>query len=448
MKSVLPHAAAGGLSVLDAVAMLVGVVVGIGIFGFPPLVAQQAQTPAIYLALWLAGGLIMLVGALCYAELGSTYPDSGGEYHFLVRAWGLPVGMLFAWARGTVIQTGSIAAVAFIYGDYAQILMPLGSYGPALHGAMAVIVLTALNVLGTLQSKRVQLLLAGATIAALLLTSLAGLMLAADSPLMPVTSSSAPVGNPAGALGLGLGMVFVLLTYGGWNEAAYLSGELRNPGRNMSRVLLIGTLVVTAVYLVVNAAYLRIFGLEGLRGTQAVGADLMRLVAGPWAAVLLSLLVCCTALGTINGSIFTGARVYCALGRDVRALRGLGAWSDRGKTLARALLLQAAITLALILFGVLSQGGIQAMVAYTAPVFWLFMFLTACAVIVLRRRDREGARPFRVPLYPLTPLVFAFTCLALCWSSIQYAGAGALLGLLVLAAGLPLVWLQRRLERA
>ncbi|HWK70655.1 MAG TPA: amino acid permease [Burkholderiaceae bacterium] len=446
MKSVLPHAAAGGLSVLDAVAMLVGVVVGIGIFGFPPLVAQQAQTPAIYLALWLAGGLIMLVGALCYAELGSTYPDSGGEYHFLVRAWGLPVGMLFAWARGTVIQTGSIAAVAFIYGDYAQILMPLGPYGPALHGAMAVIALTALNVLGTLQSKRIQLLLAGATIAALLLTSLAGLMLAADSPLMPVTSSSAPVGNPAGALGLG--MVFVLLTYGGWNEAAYLSGELRNPGRNMSRVLLIGTLVVTAVYLVVNAAYLRIFGLEGLRGTQAVGADLMRLVAGPWAAVLLSLLVCCTALGTINGSIFTGARVYCALGRDVRVLRGLGAWSDRGKTPARALLLQAAITLALILFGVLSQGGIQAMVAYTAPVFWLFMFLTACAVMVLRRRDREGARPFRVPLYPLTPLVFAFTCLALCWSSIQYAGAGALLGLAVLGAGLPLVWLQRRLEKA
>src|SRR5690606_25249299 len=135
--------------------------------------------------------------------------------------------------------------------------------------------------------------------------------------------------------------------------------------RNMSRVLLIGTLVVTAVYLVVNAAYLRIFGLEGLRGTQAVGADLMRLVAGPWAAVLPSLLVCCTALGTINGSILTGARVYCALGRDVRALRGLGAWSHRGKTPARALLLQAAITLALILCGVLSQGGMQAMVAYT-----------------------------------------------------------------------------------
>ncbi|MFW7342520.1 amino acid permease [Pollutimonas sp. H1-120] len=445
MKPAPSFAPVGGLSVLDAVAMLVGVVVGIGIFGFPPLVAQQAPTPAIYMALWLAGGLIMLVGALCYAELGSAYPDSGGEYSYLVRAWGLPTGMLFAWARGTVIQTGSIAAVAFIYGDYAQILMPLGTYGPALHGAMAVIALTGLNVLGTLQSKRVQLLLAGATIAALLITSFSGLILA--GPAAGVAAASAPVtGSLAGALGLG--MVFVLLTYGGWNETAYLSGELRDPGRNMSRVLLIGSLVVTAVYLIVNAAYLQIFGLEPLRGTQAVGADLMRLVAGPWAAVLLSLLVCCTALGTINGSIFTGARVYYALGRDVRVLRGLGAWNDRGETPARALLLQAAITLALILFGVLSQGGIQAMVAYTAPVFWLFMFLTACAVMVLRRRDPQRRRPFRVPLYPLTPVVFAFTCLALCWSSIQYAAAGALLGLAVLAAGLPLVWLQGRLKKA
>jgi APA family basic amino acid/polyamine antiporter len=446
MKSASPTAAVGGLSVLDAVAMLVGVVVGIGIFGFPPLVAQQAQTPAIYMVLWLAGGLIMLVGALCYAELGSAYPDSGGEYNFLVRAWGLPVGMLFAWARGTVIQTGSIAAVAFIYGDYAQILMPLGFYGPAVHGAIAVIALTALNVMGTLQSKRVQLLLAGATIAAMLIISLAGLVLAGNPPSATQAAPSAASGNLAGALGLG--MVFVLLTYGGWNEAAYLSGELRNPGRNMSRVLLIGTLVVTTVYLIVNAAYLRIFGLDELRGSQAVGADLMRLVAGPWAAILLSLVVCCTALGTINGSIFTGARVYYALGRDVRALRGLGEWDDRGKTPARALLLQGVITLALILFGAASQGGIQAMVAYTAPVFWLFMFLTACAVMVLRRRDKERARPFKIPLYPLTPLTFAFTCLALCWSSIQYAGVGALLGLAVLAAGLPLVWLQRRLEKA
>lgn len=432
-----------GLSVVDAVAMLVGVVVGIGIFGFPPLVAQHSASIPIYMGLWLAGGLVMLVGALCYAELGCAYPDSGGEYNFLVRAWGPSVGVIFAWVRGTVIQTGAIAVVAFIYGDYAQILLPLGAHGPAIHGALAVVALTLLNVVGTLESKRLQLVLTGATVTALFVISVVGLTMAGSAGATPGGPAwQAPSGSLASSLGMG--MVFVLLTYGGWNEAAYLSGELRNPQRNMSRVLLIGSFVVTAVYLLVNVAYLRIFGLDGLRSTQAVGADLMQQVAGPWAAVLLSLLVCCTALGTINATIFTGGRLYYALGRDVPALHSLGAWSTRGATPARALLLQGAITLLLIGFGVLTNGGVQAMVAYTAPVFWLFMFLTASAVVALRLRDKHRHRPFRVPLYPLVPGLFAVSCLALFWSSVRYAGAGALLGMLVLLTGLPLLWLGRR----
>jgi len=235
----------------------------------------------------------------------------------------------------------------------------------------------------------------------------------------------------------------VLLTYGGWNEAAYLSGELRDVRRNMWRVLLLGTVVITTIYLLVNLAYLRVFGLEGLRGTHTVGADMMSMLAGPWAAILLSLLVCCTALGTINACIFTGARVYYALGRDVPALGVLGAWSNRGATPVRALALQGGITLLLILFGAFSESGLEAMVAYTAPVFWLFMFLTAMAVIVLRRRDGGRERPFRVPFYPLTPLVLALTCLALFWASARYAGTGAWLGLVVLVAGLPLLWVGR-----
>jgi len=433
-----------GLSVIDAAAMLVGVVIGIGIFGFPPLVAQHCATPTIYMGMWLAGGLTMFVGALCYAELGSTYPDTGGEYAFLARAWGVNVGMLFAWARGTVIQTGAIATVAFIYGDYAQILLPLGPYGPAIHGAIAVMALTFLNVAGTVQSKRVQLVLTGATVVALIIVSVTGLAMAEPNAITALRA--APAGSMAG--NLGMGMVFVLLTYGGWNEAAYLSGELTNPGRNMSRVLIFGTVVVTVVYLIVNFAYLRTFGLDGLRSAQAVGANMMEFVAGPWAAISLSVIVCCTALSTANGCIFTGARVYYSLGRDVPALRILGAWNIRGSTPARALFLQGAITLLLILFGVLGRGGIEAMVAYTAPVFWLFMFLTACAVVVLRERDGSRARPFSVPWYPLTPVLFAMSCLALFAASVRYAGAGALLGLLVLAAGIPLLWLQKRVQKA
>lgn len=436
-----------GLSVVDGVAVLVGVVIGIGIFGFPPLVAQYSGNASIYIGLWVAGGLVMVVGALCYGELASTYPHAGGEYHFLRRAWGPNVGLLFAWARGTVIQTGSIAAVAFIYGEYAQQLIPLGSHGTALHGASAVALLTLLNMVGTHESKRLQIVFTTLTVLALASVITAGLLVSPPAMAELVVDARASGVAPGGlAAALGMGMVFVLLTYGGWNEAAYLSGELRDPGRNMSRVFMIGAAVVCAVYLLANLAYLQIFGLEGLRRTHAVGAELMRIVAGPMAAVLLSVMVCVAALSTINATILTGARVYYALGRDLPQLRMLGTWNDRGETPARALLLQGLITLALVLFGALTDNGIATMVAYTAPVFWLFMLMSVAALFMLRRRDPDRERPFRVPLYPLTPLLFAAACLGLLWSSTQYAGSGAVLGLVVLGAGVPLLLLRRYSE--
>lgn len=409
---------ATGLSVLDGVAVLVGVVVGVGIFGFPPLVAQHADSSATYIALWLAGGVLMLVGALCYAELGASCPSEGGEYHYLCLAWGNRLGLMFAWARGTVIQTGAIAVVAFIYGDYAQRLLPLGDHGGALHAAFSVV-------------------LSGLTLLALTTLMFAGL-------LAPEQTKPEPVIEPIdGGIGmLGMGMVFVLLTYGGWNGTAYLSGELRDPGRNMSRVLLLGTVVVTLLYLLSNIALLQIFGLQALRQSDAIGADLLEVVTGSWAAQGLSLLICLTALSTINATILTGARVYYALGRDVPRLGMLGAWNERGSTPVRPLLVQAAITLLLILFGALSQSGVQAMVAYTAPVFWFFMCMTALSLPRLRKLQPDAPRPFKVPFYPALPLIFAASCLALFISSTLYAGAGALLGLLVLASGLPLLLMR------
>lgn len=451
---------AKGLSVWDAVAILVGVVVGIGIFGFPPLVAQNAPNSAVYMGLWVAGGLVMLVGSLCYAELGGAYPDAGGEYAFLGRGWGADIALLFAWARCSIIQTGAIAAVAFIFGDYAQVLWPMGEHGPALYAALVVVLLTVVNVLGSMESRRVQWVLSVASVLALVAMAVGGLVLGDGGAAVAAADVASQGGAPLAATGveagagghslqelagmLGMGMVFVLLTYGGWNEAAYLSGEIRDVGRNMLRVLLLGTLIIVSLYVLVNLAYLQVFGLEGLRATQAVGADMSRFLAGPWAAVLLSLLVCCTALGTVNACIFTGGRIYVSLGRDVPALKSLGAWSTDRETPVRALWLQGAITLALIVFGAYTESGLRAMVAYTSPVFWLFMFLIALTLIRLRQGDPDHVRPFRVPLYPVMPLVLALVCLGLFWSSVVYAGAGSLLGLLVLLLGLPLCWLRRR----
>jgi amino acid transporter len=331
-----------------------------------------------------------------------------------------------------VIQTGAIAAVSFVYGDYASVLLPLGPYGTAIHAATAVLALTAVNVIGTLQSRIVQLALTLLTIAAVFIVIVAGLIGAAGA-----TPPSAPT-QPSGAFGLA--MVFVLLTYGGWNEAAYLSGELKDVRRNMVRALLYGTGAVMALYLLVNYAYLNAFGLEGLRKTNAVGADLMRLVAGGAGAIVLSLIVCVCALSTLNATIFTGARVYYALGRDLAAIRTLGSWNARGHNPANALLLQCAIALLLVIFGAVTRDGFEAMVAYTAPVFWFFLMLVAISVFILRRRE-AGALVYRMPLYPLPTVFLAAAAAWMTYSSLAYAGVGAIVGVAVLAAGLPLLFI-------
>ena len=415
----------------------VAMVVGAGIFRSPSEIAANAGSTFWLFAAWVAGGAISLVGALCYAELGSAHPNAGGEYHYLSRAYGRSVGLLFAWARGTVIQTGAIAAVGFVYGDYASNLIPLGPFGASIHAGIAVLALSAINMIGTPQSKLTQVLLTALTVIAVLVVIVAGFSASA-----PVPVASAPSTPSLGAAGLA--MVFVLLTYGGWNEAAYLTGELKDVRRNMAKTLLIATGAVLVIYLVMNLAYLNAFGLEGLRRSNAVGADLMRLVAGDAGAILLSLIVCVCALSTLNATIFTGARVYYALGSDVSTIRVLGVWDTRGHKPGNALLLQCSIALALIVFGAATREGFEAMVAYTAPVFWFFLLLTALSIFVFRRRNGTANLPFRVPFYPLTPILFALACAWMLYSALAYTGYGAFVGVGVLVAGVPLLLIGKR----
>ena len=220
------------LSLLDGMSFLIGIMIGIGIFRTPQLVAGNVDSVAAFIAVWLAGGLMTLMGALCYAELGASRPHAGGEYHYLSKAYGPSVGLAFAWARGTVIQTGAIATVAFVYGDYASTIIPLGAYSTAIHAAIAVAVFTAINLIGTRQGKWTQHLFTVMDITAILIIVVAGFLIA------PSVTAAAPASASSGGA-IGLAMVFVLLTYGGWSEAAYLSAELRDVRRNMARTLVV-----------------------------------------------------------------------------------------------------------------------------------------------------------------------------------------------------------------
>lgn len=422
---------------VDVVAVIVGLVIGAGIFKAPALVAGNVSSGRVLLVAWLAGGLVSLVGALCYAELASAYPSAGGEYHFLTRAYGRATGFLFAWARLVILQTGSIALLAFVVGDYASSLRPLGPNAPAVYAAASVILLTGLNVAGLRTAKRLQNLLALATLAGLALVIQAGLAHVPADP--PGGFATVPDSG-----GFGLAMVFVLLTYGGWNEAAYVSAELHDVRRNMSRVLVAALVLVGLVYLLVNIAYLNVLGLHEMSRSEVVAADVMRRTVGERAAHAVSALVVVATVASMNVTILTGARTNYALARNFRAFSFLGRWSGRTSAPVHALLLQGAIALLLVAMGARTRSGFEAMVRYVSPVFWLFFLMTALSLFVLRWKEPLQPRPFRVPGYPVTPLLFATACTCMLYSSLAYSSLGALLGLLVLGSGLPLLILERR----
>ncbi len=421
------------LSLTEGIALVVGIVIGIGIFKTPSLIANNVESEAAFIGVWVLGGLVTLIGALCYAELAAAYPHSGGEYHFLSRAYGRPVAILFGWARGTVIQPGAIAAIGFVLGDYAQQLYGLGANGPAIYAALSVIVFTALNVAGTSEGRRTQLVLTTLTVAAIGAVILVPLGV---SPMPP--SVVQPVSGS-----LGLAMILVLLTYGGWNEAAYLSAEMREK-RDTARTLIYGTLILTVIYVLVNVALVTVFGLQGLRQSSAPGADLMRHAFGGYGALLLSAIVVATASSTMNGTVFTGGRIYYALGQDLPLLRRLGRWDEQGQNPRNGILLQGLFSLALVGLGSITRDGFQAMVDYTAPVFWMFLLLVGIGLFILRWRNPTGERPFSVPLYPVTPIFFCLTCAYMLYSSVTYTGYGAMAGLAVVVCGIPLILLRSK----
>jgi basic amino acid/polyamine antiporter, APA family len=418
------------LSLIDAIALIVGVVIGAGIFKTPSLVAANTETESLYYLAWLAGGGISLVGALCYAELATTYPHSGGDYHYLYRAFGKKVAFLFGWARVTVIQPGSIAMLAFVFGDYISQVQPFLS--PSMCALLAVLGLTVMNLMGTKKGAGAQNILTAAKVIGLVAVLATGIIFASPQPL-PETGARNPQAS------FGLAMVFVLLTFGGWNEAAYISAELREGKRSMVRSLLWGLGIITAIYLLAGFACLKGLGFAAVSQSEAVAADLMRKAFGEGGAKFVSFLIAVSALGAVNATIFTGARTNYALGRDFDMFHFLGRWQEKSNTPTNALLFQGGVTSILVLLGFLTRKGFVTMVDFTAPIFWLFFLLTGVSLFILRKREPDISRPFRVPLYPAIPFLFCASCLFMLRSSIAYTGIGALLGIVVFLAGVLLL---------
>lgn len=423
------------LNTLDVIAVVVGIVIGAGIFRTPSLVAGNVDSAGMMLTAWVLGGIVSLIGALCYAELTTTFPNTGGDYHFLRRSFGNRVGFLFAWSRMSVVQTGSIALLSFIIGDYITQIYSLGPHSSVIYASITVIGLTAINIIGVNLGTATQKALTAVEVLGVCIVIVVGFFFVPATA--EVTSAGGSEGGGIGAMGLA--MVFVLLTFGGWNEAAYLSAELRSGHKKMVKALVLSLLVITVAYVLVNMAFLRGLGLEGMANSSAVAGDLMEIAFGESGLVLIAVLVAVSALTSANATIFTGARSNYALGRDFPVFSFLGKWNSKSSAPVNAFVVQGIISLILISLGLFSRSGFETMIDYTAPVFWFFFLLVGISLFILRAKEPTVKRPFRVPFYPFTPIIFCLTCCYLLYSSIMYTGWGALVGIGVLLAGVLLL---------
>ncbi len=261
---------------------------------------------------------------------------------------------------------------------------------------------------------------------------LAGFFMVPESSI--ASYSFTPVENSQNSLGLA--MIFVLLTFGGWNEAAYISAEISKGKKKIAGALIASILVITLVYFLVNLAFLRGLGQEGMAASKAVAGDLLGVAFGQTGIILMSLLVAIAAMTSANATVFTGARSNYALGRDFSAFSFLGKWKSRVEGPVNAFLVQGAIALILVSFGLFSRSGFETMIDYTAPVFWFFLLLVGISLFILRKKEPLKKRPFRVPLYPVLPIIFCLSSGYLLYSSIVYTGWGALAGIGVLAVGM------------
>lgn len=422
----LPH-----LGLPQAVLVALGMVLSTDSLKTAPTVAAHAPGGHVLL-LWVAGALASMVGALCYVEMAAAFPDPGGEYAFLRRAWGTRLARLYAWSRFAIMHTGWIALMAHLLADYATAIWPMGHGGRGLLALAIVAALTGLNLV------HVRLgFLTQAMLVALVAAGFAGITIAGFSTVPAAgQAASLPVAGDAG--GLGTALIYVFLAYGGWSDMATLSGEVRG-GRRAMLVVVIGALaLLMVIYCALNAALLHGLGLAGLASATAPGAELARAAFGPAGAWITVAIVAISAMSSINSTLIVCSRVTAAAARDHPALAAVGAWHPQRGTPARATLAVGGFALLLTAVSGLSESGFAAMVDYMTPVYWVFVLLGMAASIRLRRRAPMHDWPVRTPLFPLFPAAFIVLSAAMLWSSLTQLGPGALAGAAVLALGLVL----------
>jgi amino acid transporter len=424
------------LTLFDAVCIAVGIVIGSSIFRSPQDIANATGSVPLYFLAWALGGAISFIGSVCFAELATRYPEHGGAYAYLKRAFGERASFLFAWTEFWLVRPGNVGIVSIVFASALVQALGQEKNWNQLYVTIAVVVgLTVFNLFGLKFGVWGQNFFTSAKVFGLILVVLIGLggaiFQAGETPAVPAAAPVGPQDAPTTMARLAAfwqAMVFVMFAYGGWSDMAMVGAEVRDPRKNLFRALLYSAGAVTAIYLLVNLAYVARLGFDGIRAAESPAQVLIAGVIGDTAGRVMSGLICISCLGSIQGLIFTGARVQYAVGLDHRLFAWLGEWNETTQAPVRALIAQCFAAILLLLAatwgGAGTMGGVMGnfgqMVVFTGVVYWGSLLAVAAAFLILR--DRDGELPgYRTPWFPIMSLLFIATMCAMVYATLRFA---------------------------
>jgi APA family basic amino acid/polyamine antiporter len=418
------------LGAFDATMIVMGGIIGSGIFINPYVVARQVHTPALIIGAWAAGGVIALLGAFAYAELAALRPEVGGQYAYLRDAYHPAVAFLYGWALLLVVQTGGMAAVAATFGKYFVELTG-SALGDAAIAVAALVLLTIINCLGVRSGSNTQSALMLLKLAAILTLIIAGFAYRGTPP------ASVAAADDDLLVRFGAAMTPVMFAYGGWQTASFISGELKHPQRDLVIGLLLGVAGVITVYVLVNVICIRVLGPAGLAATTTPASAVMRAILGERGARLIAVGIAVSTLGFLSQSMLTAPRVYYAMAADGVFFRAVARIHPKSHVPAVAIALQGVVAIVITLSGTYEQ-----ILSYVVSVDFIFFGLTGLALFIFRRRLPPA--PFRTPGHPLTTAIFTLACWAVVIATIARNPVNSAIGLAILAAGLPAYTWWRR----
>ncbi len=435
------------LGLFSGVMVVIGGIIGSGIFRNPSEVAQHVGTPGLILTVWIIGGVIALIGAFCFGELGARNPQAGGSYVYIRDAFGELPAFLYAWSLLLIIATGAIAGVAVTFADYTITLFGLSHSLTVPLAIGAIVLLSAINYVGVQSGAITQNIFTLLKLVPLAILIVAGIALAADAPASTAPSAPHPIGVGGTIVAVGLALVPILFSYGGWQQANMIGEEIIDAPRNLPRAILLGVIAVVTIYVLANVAYLRTLGANGLAATPTPAADAMRLVLGDVGGTLIAAGIAVSTFGFLNLVILVSPRVYQTMAADGLFFPQIARLHPKYRTPTAAILFQAVWAIGLTLTG--KYGDL---VAYVVFGDWIFFGSAVATLYVFRARDRaQGIDPtprgrFKTLGYPVTPALFILAAAYVVVSSIVSNPANTLKGAVLILLGIPvfLFWKSRR----